>query len=65
MTPVFGIDTASCGKKLLRISEHFSGSYSMITLLKARWEFSTILANFMNCTIISNAVGLKNLVILT
>ena len=26
MTPFVGISTASCGKKLLRISEHFSES---------------------------------------
>ena len=26
MAPVLGINTASCGMKLLRISEHFSGS---------------------------------------
>ena len=26
MIPVFGMNTASCGKKLLRISEHFSES---------------------------------------
>ena len=36
MTPVFGINAASCGKKLLRISEHLSEGKSLITLLKVR-----------------------------
>lgn len=34
MTPVLSINTASCGVKFLRISEHQSGSCSTITLLK-------------------------------
>ena len=34
MTPVFGINTASSGKKLIRISEDFSESLLSIILLK-------------------------------
>ena len=36
MTPVLGINTASCGKKLLRISEYFSESLLSTNLHKVR-----------------------------
>ena len=37
----------------------------LVIFVRNEGKCCTILANFMNCTIISNAVGLKNLVILT
>ena len=38
MAIFFGINTASCGKKLLRILERFSETLTMIDLLKASYE---------------------------
>ena len=47
MTPVLSRNTASCGMKLLRISEHFSENKSTITLLKLSYEcFSLYIGKF-------------------